>query len=70
MKLYIWFYLGYGEHNYYVVAESRGSAREAVERYIEERRKKYPLYAEEWGTDEYELSEYAPGEVVVIARDW
>lgn len=69
MKLYRYFYEGITGPEFHVLAETRGRAEEAVERYIEKERKKEDSFAEDWGTQEYTLIEYDPGEVSVIIRE-
>ena len=64
MKLYAWRPDGHGQLSFFVMAESEQAARAAVEAAVERIRGDGRRYdVDGWGTDYYELSVYAAGEV-------
>ena len=76
MRLYAFQPKGHGELSFFVMAESEGAARAAVDAYIEGRKNEHPDFsdwwewlADGWGTDYYRLTVAEAGQVIVNSND-
>ncbi|KKL67988.1 hypothetical protein LCGC14_2129490 [marine sediment metagenome] len=75
MKLYAWQPKGHGEYSFFVCAEDKEGAEEAVNKYIHDHLNKdddeylFDYCIDGWGTDYYVLTEVEPMTVIINDND-
>ena len=69
MKLYAFQPTGHGQLSLFTIAESSTQAFQVVDKYVKENGGVNSYDFQGWGTDDYEMTELKPGQVITNNND-